>query len=127
MPRWVEEVEALEEEFRRYIRACESMASFWSSFQRCADDPLAYRIPRLGSQLSIDGTVSGYSVYTAQKAAMYRRMALDGRGLFERGSGSWPAATDSLVDHVRAQRPSLEIKWDEDVERPQKQKGRQRR
>ncbi|KAJ2912805.1 hypothetical protein MD484_g7609, partial [Candolleomyces efflorescens] len=115
MFRWIEEVEILEEDFRRYIRACESMSSFWGSVPKRVDDAREFHIPGFGAPLTTDGTLSGYSVYAAEKADMYSRMAINARALFELADGTWPDDGERLVDHVAAKRPSLEIPWGKGV------------
>ena len=87
MERWEEEVEIVEEEFRRTVRAYEATGRMWSE---------------LGEKSRTKG--KGYVAYALQKASMFEEMATDAREKFEAAGGSWP--TVSLVGHIYAQQES---------------------
>jgi hypothetical protein len=91
------------------------MSSSWSSVPERADDPREFHIPNFGALLATDGTLSGYNIYAAEKASMYRQMAVNATTLFEGVDGSWPSEGEQLVEHAAARRPSLEIGW-KDIE-----------
>jgi len=86
MQRWQEEVEILEEEFRRTIRSFERMGEIWTA---------------LGER----STKQGYAAFAFQKAAMYLDMATDGREKFSIAGGEWPLQL--LSQHIYSQRLKL--------------------
>lgn len=113
MQRWVEEVEILEEEFRRFIRGCEKMSSVWDSLAGTL--PVKYGI-RLNSPNG--APTSGYRVYALQKASMYQRMASDARHRFDIAGGQWPKDGETLSEHVLRRRPKTEMsegEWKEEL------------
>ena len=110
MMRWVEEVELLEEEFRRLIRGLEKMASIWESLSSLPSAELKHR-PTV--TLSSNATLPGYSAYAARKAAMYREMTEKERDRFKNAGGQWPAENESLSEHIRQRRPALTVDWTE--------------
>jgi hypothetical protein len=91
----MEEVETLAQEFRRSIFGFRKMCSVWGE---------------MGDQ----SAKPGYIAYARQKAAMFNRMAEDCDTAFKKAGGTWPAKGQSLVDHVRAARPRLEVNWEEE-------------
>jgi hypothetical protein len=110
MMRWVEEVELLEEEFRRLIRGLEKMVLIWESLSSLPSAKLKHR-PTM--TLSSSATLPGYSAYAARKAAMYREMTEKERNRFKKVGGRWPAENESLSEHVRQRRPALTVDWTE--------------
>jgi hypothetical protein len=110
MMRWVEEVELLEEEFRRLIRGLEKMASIWESLSSLPSAELKHR-PTV--TLSSNATLPGYSAYAARKAAMYREMTKKECDRFKNAGGQWPAENESLSEHVWQRRPALTVDWTE--------------
>ncbi|KAK7027953.1 hypothetical protein VNI00_015036 [Paramarasmius palmivorus] len=113
--RWIEEKEILEEEFRRFIRACERMASIWND--------VAVRPPPAHSELSkavltrpsAPATTpppnSGYVIYARSKAHMYTKMGMDARQRFTTVGGGWPAPAQDLWNYLDKRRPDLTIQW----------------
>ena len=112
MMRWVEEVELLEEEFRRLIRGLEKMASIWESLSSLPSAELKYR-PTPAMTLSSSTTLPGYSAYAARKAAMYHEMTKKECDRFKNAGGQWPAENKSLSEHVWQRRPALTVDWSE--------------
>lgn len=101
MERWQEEVEILEEEFRRAIRGFEKMEQVWSSLAMSE-----------GSKSDFDPRVAkGKMAYGKKKAAMYGEMAKEARMVFHSIGATYPPEGVSLGDHIRSQRPSQEIDW----------------
>ena len=72
MQRWEEEVEILEEEFRRTIRSFDRMAEVWTQL---ANTP---------------NTAMGYAPYAFRHAQGYHDMAEDCRTKFKAAGGTWP-------------------------------------
>jgi hypothetical protein len=91
----MEEVEILAQEFRRSVVGFRKMCYLWGEMGDKSEKP-------------------GCIAYARQKAAMYHRMASDCETAFHKAGGTWPADGESLVEHVRAARPSLELDWDEE-------------
>jgi len=81
MWRWQEELEILEEEFRRTARAFDRMAFVWK-------------------ELAGKHTRRGYVAYAHEKSAMYRDMAKECKDKFEAAGGTWPETGTSLTDHI---------------------------
>ena len=107
--RSVEEVDLLEEEFRRLVRSCEKMESVWleltaTSPKYCPLSPAWQQMP---------GLHPGYTSYAYQKADMYQKMGLNARQLFKEAGGEWPEPTESLSDYVRRRRPTTNVNWAE--------------
>ena len=103
MQRWIEEVEIIEEEFRRLIRACDQMDIVWSALVDSASKVYV-----------ADGkALPGFKPYALQKASMYRRMASDAREIFLKAGGEWPITDETFSDHIRRRRPNLNFNWDE--------------
>jgi hypothetical protein len=102
MERWQEEVEILEEEFRRAIRGFEKMEQVWSSLAMSK----GFESADLDSRLA-----KGKMAYGKKKAAMYGRMAKEARMVFHSIGATYPSEGVSLGDHIRSQRPSQEIDW----------------
>jgi len=69
MEQWVKEVEILEEEFRRCVRACDTMLKTWIFMAAAL-------------------TKVGYAAYVRQKADMFHKMAEDTRKQFESAKGT---------------------------------------
>ncbi|KJA15051.1 hypothetical protein HYPSUDRAFT_149617, partial [Hypholoma sublateritium FD-334 SS-4] len=105
--RWVEEVDLLEEEFRRVIRSCEKMESVWLDLTASASTK--YR--PISTTWQMPGPHPGYVSYAYQKADMYKKMGLDARQLFKEAGGEWPNATESLSDYVHRRRPTTHVNW----------------
>jgi hypothetical protein len=106
MERWQEEVEILEEEFRRAIRGFEKMEQVWSSLamSKGPDSEAA--------ESDFDSRVAkGKMAYGKKKAAMYGRMAKEAHMVFLSIGATYPPEGVSLGDHIRSQRPSQEIDW----------------
>ena len=103
--RWVEEVDLLEEEFRRFVRSCEKMESVWLELTTTSPK---YRPLSLTWQQT-----PGYTSYAYQKADMYQKMGLNARQLFKEAGGEWPKPTESLSDYVRRRRPTTNVNWAE--------------
>jgi hypothetical protein len=104
MERWQEEVEILEEEFRRAIRGFEKMEQVWSS--------LAISSLEGSESADFDPRVAkGKMAYGKRKTAMYGRMAKEARTVFHSIGATYPPEGVSLGDHIRSQRPSQEIDW----------------
>ncbi|KAK1227310.1 hypothetical protein PQX77_009695 [Marasmius sp. AFHP31] len=93
--RWIEEVEILEEEFRRTIAGCNKMGEVWEQ----AADP--------------QGRGPGYVAYAHQKADMFRLMANKARNVFESKEvgGGWPSEGQSLTVYLRGRRPKMTVDW----------------
>ena len=87
---WEEEVETLEEEFRRTIRSFEHMADVWT----------------LLAKAPVTGT--GYSAYASKQAHVYGEMARDCRAKFEKLNGTWPdgCSLSELISQQRQERNS---------------------
>ncbi|KAL0061228.1 hypothetical protein AAF712_011987 [Marasmius tenuissimus] len=94
--RWLEEVELLEEEFRRMIKGCEKMSEVW-------------KLTAVESR----GKGEGYGAYAYHKSDMFARMAWNGREVFEsvKVGGGWPAEGQTLSDYLRSRRPRLTVDW----------------
>jgi len=107
MERWQEEVEILEEEFRRAIRGFEKMEQVWSS--------LAMSIGSESADFFDSRVAKGKMAYGKKKAAMYGRMAKEARMVFHSIGATYPPEGVSLGDHIRSQRPSQEIDWTSSV------------
>jgi hypothetical protein len=90
MERWQEEIEILEEEFRRLARACDRMAVVWE-----------------GLATLEHSANQGFVAYGHEMSAMYTSMAVKARDLFSQAGGSWPVDGESLEEHVRARRPLM--------------------
>jgi len=88
MWRWQEELEILEEEFRRTARAFDRMAFVWKELAR-------------------RHTRKGYVAYAHEKSAMYRYMAKECKEKFEAAGGTWPETGTSLTDHIRSAREKI--------------------
>ncbi|KAK1215180.1 hypothetical protein PQX77_022217 [Marasmius sp. AFHP31] len=112
MRRWIEEKEVLEEEFRRYIMACNRMADIWKEVSQVT--------PTDGSlkQALRGGSKSGYVVYALQKSRMFRRYAQEATNRFTKKDldGGWPASGQTMWDYLDQRRPNVEIPWDEQRE-----------
>jgi hypothetical protein len=90
MERWQEEVEILEEEFRRLSRACDRMAAVWTGLATVE------RIPN-----------NGFVAYAHETSAMYTSMGVKARDYFSQAGGAWPVDGQDLEEHVRARRPRM--------------------
>jgi hypothetical protein len=88
--RWEEEIEILEEEFRRTIRSFERMAEVWA---------LLAKAPNLAL---------GASAYALKQAHMYGEMAENCREKFLVAGGTWPANC-SLSELISQQRQGEKI------------------
>jgi len=108
MMRWVEEVELLEEEFRRLIRGLEKMESVWESIALTPTGALKYP-----PTSSLHSNSLGYMAYASWKATIYRKMAETERQCFKDAGGQWPPENESLSQHVRKLRPVLTVDWSE--------------
>jgi hypothetical protein len=109
MERWQEEVEILEEEFRRATRGFEKMEQVWSSL---AMSQLEGSLDSLAVANPPDPRVAkGKMAYGMKKAAMYGRMAKEARSVFDSIGGTYPPEGVSLGDHIQSQRPSQENDW----------------
>jgi hypothetical protein len=86
MERWEEEVEIVEEEFRRTVRSFEKMASVWN-------------------ELGVRSMQEGHAAYAFLKAHIFEGLAHDCREKFEAAGGSWPNGR-SLAELVYAQQQS---------------------
>ncbi|KAJ8087597.1 hypothetical protein PM082_006430 [Marasmius tenuissimus] len=95
--RWIEEVEILEEEFRRMIAGCNKMGEVW---QRAAE--------------GTEGRGSGHIAYAHQKSDMFRRMSDKAREVFqsEGVGGGWPEKGESLMAYLRSCRPKMTVDWE---------------
>ncbi|KAL0567912.1 hypothetical protein V5O48_014083 [Marasmius crinis-equi] len=113
MWRWIEEKEVLEEEFRRYIAACDKMAEIWKEVSKepPSDSKLNVALTAMNSP-----NMSGYSVYATQKSRYYRRMAKHARERFVQVGGGWPVDGQTLWEYMDARRPNVEISWDLEAE-----------
>jgi hypothetical protein len=112
MMRWVEEVEILEEDFRRLIRAAECMAAFWGSVTQSTETLGFWNSEEVGK----GSTNTGYIVYAQHKADMYRQMASNARARFASVGGDWPREDETVAEYALRRRPDLSINWD-DAER----------
>jgi hypothetical protein len=83
--RWEEEVEILEEEFRRTIRSFERMAEVWRLLAKAPD------------------MATGYSAYAFKHTQMFSEMAEDCRGKFAAQGGTWPDKC-TLLELISQQR-----------------------
>ncbi|PBK58531.1 hypothetical protein ARMSODRAFT_842227, partial [Armillaria solidipes] len=98
MDRWIEEVEILEEEFRRFIRACDKMSQVWKDLSE--DRPQHY------------SPVSGHRVYAMEKSTMYWTMAQRARKAFAECDGGWPERDEDLSSYVEGRRPTTDVDWE---------------
>jgi hypothetical protein len=87
--RWDEDVEILEEEFRRTVRGFARMSEVWT-------------------EMGENGDTGGHRAYAMQKASAYGRMAKQARDQFEAAGGTWPENGTTLFDHVRRLRTQRE-------------------
>jgi hypothetical protein len=92
MERWIEEVEIVEEEFRRLVRSCDTMSRTWIS-------------------LAAASTKVGYAAYARQKADMFHKMAEDARNRFKTAKGTWPSDGVTVAEHAQINRPPVRIDW----------------
>jgi hypothetical protein len=90
MERWEEEIEILEEEFRRTVRSFEHMAEAW------------------GVLAMTPNAAVGYSAYAFEHSQMYRDMAEDCRRKFGAAGGTWAEAC-TLSDLISRQRQAREL------------------
>jgi hypothetical protein len=104
MERWIEEVEIIEEEFRRLVRGCEKMETVWKELSKSQTMLKKYMFGEKPPLV--------FRAYTLQKADMYQRMATDARKCFLKAGGQWPSADETFSEHVRQRRPNLTIDWD---------------
>ncbi|KAJ2913710.1 hypothetical protein MD484_g6700, partial [Candolleomyces efflorescens] len=107
MMRWVEEVEILEEDFRRLVRAAESMAAFWTSVNASDQEQGPWNPVNVANPSRI-----GYVVYAQQKAAMYRKMASNAREGLKSAGGEWPREAETVAEYAQRRRPDLSINWE---------------
>jgi hypothetical protein len=110
MMRWVEEVEILEEEFRRLIRALEKMSSVWKSISESPTTGVSLKYPTTFDLSTAPH--AGQIAYASRKAAIYQKMVDIEREQFKKTGGQWPAENESLSDHVLGRRPALTVDWD---------------
>ncbi|KAF9471253.1 hypothetical protein BDN70DRAFT_977471 [Pholiota conissans] len=109
MERWIEEVDLLQEEFRRVIRGCEKMAEVWATMSHqisskyCSED----RSPLLPAP-----SRAGYTAYALQKSAMYRQMAVRAQKAFTDAGGESPSDGETLSEHVLRRRPVTNVDWE---------------
>jgi hypothetical protein len=78
--RWEEELETVEEEFRRTARGFDRMGEVWAM---------------LGTSHT-----GGHQAYAMQKSSAYHRMAEEAKDRFAAAGGTWPDEGKSLFDHV---------------------------
>ena len=107
--RWVEEVDLLEEEFRRLIRSCNKMEAVWLELAAS----VSQKYQPLSTTRKMPGPHPGYTSYAYQKADMYKKMEENARNLFQEAGGEWPDSTESLSDYVRRRRPTTSVDWAE--------------
>ncbi|KAL0564209.1 hypothetical protein V5O48_017844 [Marasmius crinis-equi] len=93
MRRWLEEVELLEEEFRRLVRACDHMCKAWNSVANSSS--------------------AGHAAYAYHKADMFSQMSTEAREKLVAAGGGWPAEGQSLTEYLRSRRPRLSVDWAE--------------
>ncbi|KAK0466508.1 hypothetical protein IW261DRAFT_1574497 [Armillaria novae-zelandiae] len=119
--RWMEEVEILEQEFRRFITACKKMEQVWDTIHaenspvqlwhalNSTEDNLAnYQL-----QISLnDKATCGYRVYAAQKARMYQQMWKKADKDFLAVGGGWPSSEEKLEEYMVEQRPKIRVDWE---------------
>jgi hypothetical protein len=109
MERWVEEVELLEEDFRRLVRGCQTMDRVWTSLSNSTVSP-RYVDPTIPSTIAIIPS-NGHRAYALQKAAMFRKMAvISNRALTDAGGG-WPGEGETLSQYVWRKRPQITVDW----------------
>ena len=82
MEHWQKEVGILAQEFRWSIQGFSKMAKVWTDLAQ----------KHLNDQ--------GMQAYALKTAAMYRRMAEEGRKAFESAGGTWPGPGVSLAQHI---------------------------
>ncbi|PPQ98101.1 hypothetical protein CVT26_003271 [Gymnopilus dilepis] len=111
MMRWVEEVDLLEEEFRRLIRGLERMATVWHSLSSSPMTSASLKYPTTHYLASL--SPSGYIAYASRKSAIYGKMASKERKRFEGAGGQWPQEDESLSESVMRRRPALTVDWEE--------------
>jgi hypothetical protein len=80
--RWDEDVETIEEEFRRTIRSFHKMSQIWLA---------------LGQRFEL----GGHRAYALEKSATRSRMAREGETLFEMAGGRWPAEGETLINYIK--------------------------
>jgi hypothetical protein len=80
--RWDEDLETVEEEFRRTIRSYDVLSLVWTELGQSREP-------------------GGHRAYAMKKAASFRRMSQKGRDLFKAAGGTWPAEGQSLFEHVK--------------------------
>ncbi|KAK0463432.1 hypothetical protein IW261DRAFT_1347541, partial [Armillaria novae-zelandiae] len=94
--RWMEEVEILEQEFRRFIMACKKMEQLWHALNSTEDNLANYQL-----QISLnDKATCGYRVYAAQKARMYQQMWKKADKDFLAVGGGWPSSEEKLEEYM---------------------------
>ncbi|KAK0207491.1 hypothetical protein IW262DRAFT_1282072, partial [Armillaria fumosa] len=117
---WIEEVEILEQEFCRYICACQKMEQVWDTM--CQETDLHQSWHALDLKDSVSETyqlkeaassdvTSGYRVYVAQKASMYQTMWQTAKKAFVKCGGGWPDTEEELSAYVSARRPQITVDW----------------
>ncbi|KAG7096147.1 hypothetical protein E1B28_006820 [Marasmius oreades] len=112
MERLIEEIEILEEEFRRLVRSCQSLSSYWSQLADVPPSPFFSRFQLAKSvQTFIEGPQNPYCVYAAQKSALYDKMAKETEKKFRKLGGCWPGETEDLNAFFRRQRPTVTVDW----------------
>ncbi|KAG6848674.1 hypothetical protein H0H93_014968 [Arthromyces matolae] len=111
MERWVEEVELLEEEFRRLIRSCRRMREVWTDLARIPSPTTTTTKYPVKRSISGESKTCGYTVYALQKADMYKQMEIDASTLFlaKEVDGSWPSEGETLRDHIMKRRPPMTV------------------
>ena len=114
MEQWLEEIDLLEEEFRRLIRTCEKMHDIWDSLSTSVA-PIFYPEwegqRRLFPHSASQAPPPSYCAYALQKSAMYRQMAARAQTRFGKSGGTSLKEGESLSEHVRRRRPKTTVEW----------------
>ncbi|ESK93539.1 hypothetical protein Moror_1637, partial [Moniliophthora roreri MCA 2997] len=100
MHRWLEEVELLEEEFRRFACGCDKMKETWE-------------------RLAVLNTNPAYAAYAHHKADMYAQMATEAKEKLVAAGGGWPGDNQTLIQYLRTRRPQLNVDWSQIQSQPE--------
>ena len=98
MDRWIEEVEILEEEFCRFIPACDKMSQVWKDLSK--EHPKHHL------------SVAGHRVYAMEKSTMYWTMAQRARKAFAECGGGWPERDEDLSLYAEGWQPTTDVDWE---------------
>lgn len=104
-------MELLEEEFRRYIRACRALHAIWktlgsvsgsSSNSNASPPSVINPIPTVLTPIAKAGSCA----YAYKRAYWYLKLAQ-----FKSLDGSWPEEEQTFISFLHTRRPLLEVDW----------------